>query len=153
MKTFSSSSRPVIREILVASPSRRLQVFVLFNGLQSTANALRTAARFLADLGGEVVIAAPQVVPYPLPIDRPPGNSSILISRIQGAVERAGIGSPVENVTIAYAREIKTGWKALLPAHCIVVVGRPSWLSPIQRITSWFNRRSLRQLGHEVVAS
>ena len=134
-----------------SSIPRRLQVFVLFNGIDSAAVALRTAGAFVAGLGGEILIAATQIVPYPLPLNRPPVDRRKLLTQIAGSVSQSGIAlATPPKALIVYARDLADGWRFILPPHCLVVVGRPerpSW----QRFKVWLTARSLRKLGHEVL--
>jgi hypothetical protein len=130
---------------------RRLQIFVLFNGQETTAKALRTAAAFVAGLGGEILVAAPQVVPYPLPLNCPSVDRRALVSQIKGAVSQSGITCAIQKVLIAYTRDDRDGWRSLLPPHCIVVVGKPEARFLIRRLRTWLSAKFLTKLGHEVL--
>jgi len=145
------SPRTATRESTPPPTVRRLQIFVLFNGPQTTAIALRTAAAFVSGLGGDILIAAPQVVPYPLPLNCPSVDRRTVLAQIKSAVAQAGIGCAIQKVLIAYTRNDRDGWSALLPPHCIVVVGKPQRSSPLQRLHTWLTARSLSKLGHEVL--
>jgi hypothetical protein len=126
-------------------------VFVLFTEKDSAAAALRTAGAFVAGLGGEIIIAATQIVPYPLPLNRPPTDCRALIAQIAGSISQSGIAFVTPpKALIAYARDSSDGWLAILPPHCIVVVGRPK-RSLVQRFRNWLAARFLRHLGHEVL--
>jgi hypothetical protein len=107
----------------------------------------------VSGLGGDIVIAAPQVVPYPLPIDSPSVPRRALMEQINGSVKRAGISHHVHKVLIAYTRDCRDAWRELLPPHCIVVVGKPAWRFPILRLHAWLSAKSLSKLGHEVVGA
>lgn len=151
MKLFRSL-RPATRES--ASPAvRRLQIFVLFSGIEATASALRAAGSFSADLGGDILIAAPLVVPYPLPLNCPSVNKRVLCAQIMQSISKAGITSAVHKVLIGYVRDRRDGWRTLLPQGCIVVVGKPKGLSPIQYLQTRLAAKSLRKLGHEVLVA
>ncbi len=130
---------------------RRLQIFVLFNGSKTTANALRAAAHFAADLGGDIVVAAPLLVPYPLPIEHPDADRRSLLAQISHSVANSRIDPPIHKVLIAYARDQRDGWRALLPAGCIVVVGKASSYSPLELFRSWSTSRFLQKQGYEVL--
>ena len=132
---------------------RRLQIFVLFNGQDTTAAALRTAAAFVSGLGGEIIIAVPQVVPYPLPLNSPSVDRRAVLAQIKDAVSQSGITCAIQKVLIAYTRDYHDGWRSLLPPHCIVVVGKPKRRSPLQRLRTWLSARSLSKLGHEVLTA
>ena len=132
---------------------RSLQIFVLFNGVEASANALRQAGRFAADLGGEILVAAPLVVPYPLPLQCPDVNRHALCAHIRQSVAQSGVGCDVQKVIIGYARDYQDGWRSLLPPGCIVVVGREVRFSAIQRFQTWRTARCLRRMGYEVLVA
>jgi hypothetical protein len=124
---------------------------VLFNGPDTTAAALRTAASFVAGLGGEILIAAPQVVPYPLPLNCPTVDRHALLTQIKASIRQSGISNSIYKVLISYTRDCRDAWRELLPPHCIVVVGKPKLRSPLLRMHTWLSAKSLSKLGHEVV--
>ena len=130
---------------------RRLQIFVLFNGPEATTVALRTANSFASGLGGDILIAAPQLVPYPLPLNSPDIDREALLRQINQSVQESHIACPIRKVLISYARDCRDAWRELLPSHCIVVVGKPAWRFPILRLHAWLSVKSLSRLGHEVV--
>jgi hypothetical protein len=134
----------------LATPVRRLQIFVVFNGEETTAAALRCAGAFVQGLGGEIFIVASRIVPYPLPLQCPSVDSESFREQISRAVEHSGIDCGVQKVLVANTRVEQDGWKSLLPPHCIVFVGT-SVRSPLQRFRSWRNAQRLRKLGHEVL--
>jgi hypothetical protein len=74
-----------------------------------------------------------------------------VLAQIKSAAARAGIGCAIQKVLIVYTRNVRDGWSALLPPHCIVVVGKPQRRSPLQRFHTWLTARSLSKLGHEVL--
>ena len=114
---------------------------------------LHAAAAFVSGLGGEIVIAAAQVVPYPLPLNRPPVNRCVLLGQIANSLSQAGIGGETSSkVLLAYARDAYDGWRAILPPHCIVIVGRAN-RSPLQRFRSWSTAKFLRKRGYEVLVA
>lgn len=145
-----SSPRPANCE--TQSPTtRRLQVFVLFNGHEATVSALRTALAFVEGLGGEILIASTQLVPYPLPLDHPSVDGRILLSQICDAISESGMPCVTPpKVLIAYARDCCSGWHSILPPHCIVVVGRAK-RSLRQRFHAWRAAKSLGKMGFEVL--
>lgn len=133
------------------STLRRIQIFVLFNGQDETASALRTAAGFVEGLGGDILIAAPLVVPYPLPLERPAVDRSALLRQIKRSISEAAIACQIHRVLIAYARDKHDGWRTLLPPHCIVVVGMPNKFCLLRRFRAWRAARFLAKQGHEVM--
>jgi len=133
---------------------RRLQIFVLFNGPDTTANALRAAASFAADLGGEILIAAPLIVPYPLPLHCPATSKSAFLAQIGRSISESGIRrEAVHKLLIAYTRDPRDAWHTLLPPGCIVVIGERHRLAPLQHWKTFLSAKHLRSLGHEVVVA
>jgi hypothetical protein len=56
-------------------------------------------------------------------------------------------------VLIAYARDKRDGWRALLPPGCIVVVGKATRYSPVNQFRAWSTSRFLRKQGYEVLVA
>jgi hypothetical protein len=105
------------------------------------------------DLGGDIVVAAPLVVPYPLPLTSPSVDRRVLAAQIIRSVSQSGIRCTINRILIAHVRDCRDGWRALLPPHCIVVVGKSNRLSPIQHFRTWLSAQFLRKLGHEVIVA
>ena len=144
------SPRTATRES--TSPTvRHLQIFVLFNGKETTAAALRKAERFVSGLGGDILIAAPHVVPYPLPLNHPAVDRRALLEQIKNSVLQSGITCQIQKVLVAYTRDNRDVWRDLLPPHCIVVIGKPKLRDPILWLNTSFLMKSLSKSGYEVV--
>src|SRR5215471_14282864 len=77
---------------------QRLNIAVIFTSVESTMAALRRAGVLASSLGGRIVLLAPQVVPYPLPLDSPP----ILIDWNENRFRAIASASPVETVVRLY---------------------------------------------------
>jgi len=147
------SPRPATRESTQPTV-RHLQIFVLFNGPDTTANALRAAASFATNLGGEILIAAPLIVPYPLPLHCPATSKRAFLVQIGQSILESGIPrEAVHKLLIAYTRDPRDAWRTLLPTGCIVVIGKPHRLSPLRHWKTSQSARYLRSLGHEVVVA
>lgn len=56
---------------------RKLEVTVIFTTTPGTLAALRLAGQYARDLGGGISILVVQVVPYPLPLERPSSRSRV----------------------------------------------------------------------------
>ena len=127
---------------------------MLFNGPNTTAGALRAAASFATDLGGEILIAAPLIVPYPLPLHCPATTKRAFLAQIGRSIAVSGIQrQAVHKLLIAYTRDPRDACRTLLPPGCIVVIGEPNRLSPIQRWKTFSSAKYLRSLGHEVIVA
>src|SRR5271157_5523162 len=64
-----------------------LDVTVLFTSATETAEALKTAATLAADLNARINLIGVQVVPYPLPLDRPPVYVEYLRDRLRAVAD------------------------------------------------------------------
>ena len=123
----------------------RLNVFVVFTSVEATLAALKQDGQFAAELGGRIILGALQVVPYPLPLTKPPVGidwNERRLSLIAGE-------SRVETIVhVHLCRDWQRTLEDALRAHSLVVLGgRKRW---------WPTRegklvRSLRRAGHEVI--
>src|SRR5215472_16686037 len=50
----------------------KLNIFVVFTSVEATLAALKTAGNLAVRLDARIMLLAPQVVPYPLPLNSPP---------------------------------------------------------------------------------
>jgi hypothetical protein len=148
-----SVSRPPRLEPAEATPPRALHarreevlnVFVIFTSVNATLHALKEAGNLADQLNGRIMLVAPQVVPYPLPLTSPP----VLLDWNERRLRVIANQSAVETIVRIYL--CRDRWQALehvLGPHSVVVVGgRKRW---------WPTRegrlaRRLRRAGHEVI--
>jgi hypothetical protein len=132
-----------------ASPTRRseskLNVAVIFTSVPLTLTALRKAAALASRLGGRITVLAPQVVPYPLPLESPP----VLLDWNERRFRVIAEESPVETTVQLYlCRDRTETLKAILPPRSLVVIGgrKRWWPTAEKRLAS-----QLRSAGHEVI--
>lgn len=129
-----------------AAESRwKLNVAVVFTSIPATSAALRIAALLAQDLGGRITLLAPRVVPYPLPLTRPPVLTGWNEARFRAIASQ----SPVEiRAVVCLCRDrLQMLMAELRPRSLVVVGGRKRWWpTPEQRLA-----RALRRAGHEVV--
>jgi hypothetical protein len=131
-----------------ALPARReevLNVFVIFTSVNATLQALKEAGDLAHQLNGRIMLVAPQVVPYPLPLTSPP----VLLDWNERRLRVIANQSEVETVVQIYL--CRDRWQALghvLHPHSLVVVGgrRRWWPTCESRLA-----RRLRRAGHEVI--
>jgi len=148
---MSLALEKVIRPVVGRPPSsgtndQRLNIAVIFTSVESTMAALRRAGVLASSLGGRIVLLAPQVVPYPLPLDSPP----ILIDWNENRFRAIASASPVETVVRLYLcrDKMETLKAALSPKSLVVIGGREKWWPfSSERTTA----RQLRRAGHEVI--
>jgi hypothetical protein len=147
---------PVFEQISIPSVQRpdrppvgeaqpRLNVFVVFTSVQATLAALKEAGRLAAQLRGRIILMELQVVPYPLPLTRPP----VAMDWNERRLRLIAGESRVETIVHVYlCRDDRQTLENVLGPHSLVVVGgrKRWWPTREQRLA-----RGLRQHGHEVI--
>ena len=124
----------------------KLQIQLVFTGFAAGKAALATVGQYARDLGARITIVAAQVVPYPLPLEKPPVDVGLL-QRDLGALAAA---QPVETAVQIYL--CRDAWETLrhaLPRESTVIVSGPKrwwWPSAEQRFAG-----RLRRDGHRVL--
>jgi hypothetical protein len=147
---------PAVERILApsiqrAEPSRveeaqpTLNIVVVFTSVVATLAALKTAGNLAVRLDARIMLLAPQVVPYPLPLNNPPVSLEWNERRLRLIAGQ----SQVETTLHVYL--CRDRWQTLenvLSPHSLVVLGGPRlwWSTPESRLA-----RKLRQAGHEVI--
>jgi hypothetical protein len=128
-----------------AEAAQKLNVFVIFTSVDTTLQALKEAGNLAHQLNGRIMLVAPQVVPYPLPLTSPP----VLLDWNERRLRVIANQSAVETIVRIYL--CRDRWQALEhvlgPHSAVVVGGRKRW---------WPTRegrlaRRLRRAGHEVI--
>jgi hypothetical protein len=147
---------PALERILTPSVSRpprlepaettsKLNVFVIFTSVDATLQALKEAGNLAHQLNGRIMLVAPQVVPYPLPLTSPP----VLLDWNERRLRVIANQSAVETIVRIYL--CRDRWQALeqvLRPHSVVVVGgRKRWWPTCESRLA----RRLRHAGHEVI--
>jgi hypothetical protein len=133
-------------DAILNPPEHPLHVSVVFTSVTATLKALKEAAHLAAGLNARMSLVVPQIVPYPLPLDKPPLHAEPNESRFR--VLTGGI--PVEtNVRICLCRDRVEALISVLDRHSIVVVGgRRRWWRPSGDAAL---ARKLRRSGFDVV--
>jgi len=133
-------------EPLRISPEIQLSVFVIFTSTDQTLKVLQKAGELARPLGARIVVLAAQVVPYALPLDRPPVPFEFIIRRFG---QMAG-QFPENTQVIAYlCRDPLSALKQLLDPNCPVLIGvrKRWWPTREERLA-----RSLSRAGYDVMA-
>jgi hypothetical protein len=128
-----------------ADADAKLHIAVIFTSVESTLSALRKAAILANRLRARITLMVPQVVPYPLPLNRPPVPLDFSERRFRVIAEE----SPVETtVRIYLCRNRIEALTNVLTPRSIVVIGDCGkwWPTEAKRMG-----RRLRRAGHEVV--
>lgn len=111
----------------------------------ATIAALRKAAALADRLRARITLVVPQIVPYPLPLERPPVPIDFSERRVQEIAEE----SPVETTVQVYlCRDRMQTLKSVLRSRLLIVIGGPKRWWPTREKTL---ARQLRRAGHEVV--
>lgn len=122
-----------------------LEVVVMFTDVRSTLRALKTAAELAHNLNGRIRLVAPQVVPYPLPLESPHVSSKFNERRFQTIASGSCIETRVE-VYLCRDRE-DACCQALEPEALVVMGSHRSWWPTAEKSLA----RKLRRKGHQVI--
>jgi hypothetical protein len=121
------------------SPEAGLSVFVVFPSMNWALRAMEKAREMAVPLGARIVVVALQVVPYPLPLDKPPIPIDFLIRRFQ---EKAGEFSGRTRVAVYLCRDPLAALKSIVSPERPIVIGIKKRLWPTR------NERLARKLRH-----
>ncbi len=126
--------------------SHILSLTVLFTTVPGTLSAFREAARWAHQLGACIRVLVAQVVPYPLPIDKPRVDPEFRLRRFRAFCEQ----SPVETrIEIRLCREARQCIQDALLPHSLIVIGnrRSRWPWTYEKQLG----RNLQKVGHQVI--
>jgi hypothetical protein len=123
----------------------QLNVTVLFTSVEGTLAALRTAGTLASKLGGRITIVVPEVVPYHLPLNKPPVLHDWNEKRFRVLAAESSVETSVRFYLCRDEDEMLA--KKLKPHSLLVLGAKKCW---------WPTRESrlakrLRSLGHEVI--
>jgi hypothetical protein len=122
-----------------------LEVTVVFTKVPATLRALKMAAELAHDLNGRIRLLVPQVVPYPLPLEKPAVSAEFHGKRLQTLASRGSIDTRVE---LCLCRDRYDALCEALGPEALVVMGmRRSWWPTAEKTLV----RKLRRRGHNVV--
>jgi hypothetical protein len=125
-----------------------LDVVVLFTTVDLAAAALKRAEELVLGIKSDIRLICTQIVPYPLPVERPPVNLRHLGNQLSRASQCAGLKLEGE---IILARDLKTALKTALKPHSIVVLAsrrRRLWRTQEEKL-----KIECEKAGHEVLLS
>ena len=125
----------------------RLNISVIYTGVESTLAALKHAGELASSLGARITLVATQLVPYPLPLRSPAVSPDFNEQRFRVI---AGQSRVETNVMVYLCRDRVETLKDILRPRSLVVIGGSKgwWPTHEQRLAS-----KLRRAGHEVVFS
>jgi hypothetical protein len=122
-----------------------MEVVVLHTTIVETLQALKTAAHLAHGLSARIRLLVLEVVPYPLPLDRPNVPLPFTRRRFRTLAADASIET---NVDIHLVRDPDKAIESVLEPHSVIVMGahRTWWPNAHSRVA-----RRLERLGHQVV--
>lgn len=125
----------------------RLNISVVFTSVKPTLSALREAGRLASSLGGYITLLVPQVVPYPLELEKTTGWDDFHARRFRTV---AGASSVSTTVRVYLCRDPEAAVLAALTPHSLVVIGgrKRWWPTSEKRLAG-----KLRRAGHEVIVA
>jgi hypothetical protein len=122
-----------------------LQVTVVFTKVAATLQALKMAAELAHNLNGRIRLLVPQVVPFPLPLEKPSVSEEFNRRRLQTIASQGSIDTRIE---VWSCRDRYDGLcQALEPGALVVMGARPYWWPTAEKALV----RKLRRRGHEVI--
>ncbi len=124
-----------------------LNIAVIFTAVEPTLAALKHAGGLAGNLGARISLVVPQVVPYPLPLNKAPIPHGFNERRFRVI---AGESRVETRVAVYLCRDRMETLKSVLEPHSLVVVGgrRTWWPTSEKRLAA-----GLRRAGHEVIFS
>lgn len=127
-----------------SGPERVLDVVVVFTTVKHTLEALRTAASMARGLNAGIRVVVPQIVPYPLPLERPPVDRDFTERKFQTLIPSGPIPTRVD---VRLCRDEAAILDGIGPNSLIVIGVRSRWWPRGDRRLA----RLLRAEGHHVV--
>ena len=124
---------------------QELEVNVIFTTIPGTLAALRLAGQYARDLRGRISILATQIVPYPLPLERPPVAPEFTTRCYRTLAADQRIETRVQVYLCRDSQQALL--QALKPNSLVVIGGRKRWWPTREQALA----RILRSHGHQVI--
>ena len=126
----------------------QLRVNVIATTEIRTIAALRTAAGLAANLGAQITLIAVEIVPWQLPLHRPPVPVVFLERKLCGLVCEAGILGEEVRIQLCLCRDQPETLRKVVRPHSLVVIGGQNrwWLRRERNLEKF-----LTSLGHQVI--
>lgn len=144
-KETSAEHLPPDGERDAGSGERALSITVIFTTVQGTLVALKRAGQLADQLETRIRILVPQVVSFPLPLDRPQVDPLFKVRHLQAHCSRGAVDTRIEVLLCRDARECVK--QALSPESLALLGGPRAWGLRRERRLA----RHLRQSGHQVI--
>jgi hypothetical protein len=122
-----------------------LAVTVVFTTVPATLIALRRGGELARELGARICILVPQVVPYPLPLDRPQVDPAFKVRQFRTLPADGAIETRID---VRLCRERYHAIAEALAPQSVVLIGGPHhwWRTPEKRLA-----KKLSSAGHNVI--
>jgi hypothetical protein len=126
----------------------RLYVNVIRTSEQGTLAALRSAAKLSKDLCGQIVLLAPEIVPFHFALERPHVPAWFLQLRLYLLAGKAEILDEDFEIRVHMCRSRRAFLSQALAPHSLIVIGAESrgWNLRNRRLVRW-----LRAQRHQVI--
>lgn len=121
-----------------------LQVFVPYTCPDLTRAALAQAAVLTRNLTAHITLFVVQVVPFPLPLDKPDVSATFLERKLTAVAQEAATQADIQ---IVFARDPDLGWTQILMPNSLVVMATKKRWWPTAEVKL---ARALAQAGHSV---
>ncbi len=147
-RLFSANpSAPITTE--TGHPEHPLEIVVMFTDVPGTLKALKTAAELAHNLNGRIRVLAPQVVPYPLPLESPPVSKEFNERRFQTLASQGSALVRIDTrVELCLCRDRVAALCQTLEPEALVVMGvHQSWWPTAEKVLA----RKLRSKGYHVI--
>ena len=132
----------------LGSDRPNLRVTVVATNDRGTLAALRTAGKLTANLGARIALVKAQIVPFQVPLDKPPVSTDFLQRQLYGLVCELGFEAEEITIQLWLCRGRNESLRKILRPHSLVVIGgRKRWWSRRERTLE----RYLSGLGHQIV--
>jgi len=127
------------------NPENQISISVIFTSVNRTLKALARARELARPVGADIRIVAVQIVPYPLPLDRPPVPFEFVVRRFE---EMTNHHMPKTPVSAYLCRDPVEALKQVLDPKSLVLIGfrKRWWPTGDERLA-----RKLRRAGYEVL--
>jgi hypothetical protein len=126
------------------SSASELRVFVPYTSRELTRAALAEAAVLVKNLNAHVTLFAVQIVPFLLPLERPPVAPEFLEQKLLMITKEM---EAQVNVQLVFARDLDSGiQKILAPSSFVIVATKKRWWRTAETKLA----RALSRGGHDV---